>query len=299
MEKNTAGSQKNGVRFTRFVFTLNNYTDDEYESLQNLSCRWIVIGKEISPTTNTPHLQGAVILKKQTALSTLKSTPGLVRAHMELMRGSPEDSLVYCSKEDQKPYIRGSMPEPGKRTDIASACDMLKDGKTMKDVAVEMPTVIVKYHKGLIHLRALLHEGRREKPTVFWLSGETGTGKTKCAVELGEHYGSYWISSGNLRWFDGYDGQTVAILDDFRSDSCSFNFLLRLLDRYLLRVEYKGGFVDWVPKIIIVTAPSTAEYTFNQKPYDDIAQLIRRIDYSIQFPDEYSERKLFTLLGIA
>lgn len=287
------------ARYRRFVFTLNNYTDEEYESLKTMDCKWMIMGKETCPTTGTKHLQGAVVLNTQKTLLTLKSLPGLNRAHMEPMMGSVDHSLAYCSKEDPIPFQKGTIPEPGKRTDLAEACDALKEGKTLRDIAETNPTTVVKYHKGLISLRALLLEGTRAKPTVFWLHGETGTGKTRSAVELGELLeGSYWISAGSLRWFDGYDGQRVAILDDFRCDSCEFNFLLRLLDRYLLRVEYKGGFTDWRPEIIIVTSCSSPSYTYSVKPNDDIQQLLRRIDHIVEYDKTtYDSKPLLELLG--
>jgi len=257
------------------------------------------MGKETCPQTKTPHLQGAVVLNTQKTFATLKSMPGLSRAHLASMRGTPSQSLDYCSKEDRTPFQKGTIPEPGKRTDLQEACEALQEGKTLRDLAETNPTTVVKYHKGLMSLRALLLEGTRTKPTVFWLHGETGTGKTRSAVELGEKLGgSYWISSGSLRWFDGYDGQRVAILDDFRSDSCEFNFLLRLLDRYILRVEFKGGFTDWRPEIIVITSCSSPTWTYQLKPNDDVEQLLRRIDHVVAFDSgSYDKEPLVGLLG--
>lgn len=286
-------------RYRRICFTLNNYTDEEYDSLKEMDCKWMIMGKETCPQTGTHHIQGAIVLNNQKTLSTLKSMPGLRRAHMEPMMGTVEQSLAYCSKQDPVPFQKGDIPQPGKRTDLMEACESLKEGKTLRDIALDNPTTVVKYHKGLISLRALLFEGTRTKPTVFWLHGDTGTGKTRSAVELGEQLGgSYWISSGSLRWFDGYDGQRVAILDDFRCDSCEFNFLLRLLDRYNLRVEYKGGFTDWRPEIIIVTSCSSPTFTYSIKPNDDVQQLLRRIDHVIEFDKTtYEKNPLSVLLG--
>lgn len=293
------GRHRNGVRFTRFVFTLNNYTDAEYDSLCNMpNVKWIVLGKEIAQT-GTPHIQGAVILEKQTSLRALKNIPGLTRAHMERMKGSPEDSLAYCSKEDPKPFVKGTFPQPGKRNDIHVACDLIKSGKSLQQIAEEMPATVVRNYKGLIYLRSLLLEGRRDKPIVFWLWGKTGTGKTRSAVEFGQHFDRFWISSCNLKWYDGYDGQPVAIFDDIRSESINYNTFLRLLDRYCLSVEYKGGFTNWIPKFIIVTCPVEPSDLFSHKPNDDIAQLLRRIDYIVDFDkNPYDEAKPNVLLNL-
>lgn len=49
------------ARVKRFCFTLNNYNDDDLEKLKEYAqqwCQFAIIGKEIAPTTGTPHLQG-------------------------------------------------------------------------------------------------------------------------------------------------------------------------------------------------------------------------------------------------
>lgn len=287
-------------RVTRFCFTLNNYTDDELDSLKTLPhVRWMIIGKEVAPVTGTPHLQGAVALQKQMTFPRLKELPGLVRAHMEIMKGTLEDSKVYCSKEDPSPFIRGTLPSPGKRNDLLSVTQMIDQGVTMRQVAMAFPSQYVKYTRGLTSYRGMVLEGRKDKPTVVWIYGASGSGKTRCAVELASVYGSYWISPGSLKWFDGYTGEDVAILDDIREDHCAFAFLLRLLDRYPFSVEVKGSFVNWIPSIIIVTCPASPTGLFAGSGSADILQLTRRIDHILEFPRENKPYALFDLLGVA
>lgn len=51
---------RTGQRVSRVVFTLNNWTDEEYSYLTKEfapKCRWMVIGKEIGEN-GTKHLQG-------------------------------------------------------------------------------------------------------------------------------------------------------------------------------------------------------------------------------------------------
>lgn len=283
-----------GTRLSRFVFTLNNYTEEEYTYLTtefSQEVRWIIIGRETGES-GTKHLQGACILGHQWSFSKLKTVPGLQRAHIECMRGKPEDSLAYCSKQDSEPFVRGSLPTPGKRSDLNIATAMVREGATIHDLANAdegSAVCIVKYHKGLTVLRSLTRPTRDGPPVVFWFHGPTGTGKTRCAWELGRSLVNgddrgIWISSGGLRWFDGYDGHDVAIFDDFRAKHVtSFAFFLRLLDRYPVNVEFKGGFVKWTPHYIFVTCPydiSECFQTRKQHVPEDIAQLERRITHS-------------------
>lgn len=297
-----------GQRVSRFVFTLNNWTEQEYAHLTEdfaLQTKWLMIAKETAPDTGTPHLQGACVLGRQWTWSRLKACPCFARAHLEVMRGSPNDSVTYLSKEDPAPFVHGTMPAPGKRNDLRLATDRILAGASVRDLArdPEAATVVVKFHKGLTVLRSLVTQERREPPVVIWIHGETGVHKTRCARKsgramaraLGRDGGDQWMSSGGLRWFDGYDGQTVAIFDDFRAKHVtSFAFLLRLLDRYPVQVEFKGGFVAWVPKVIYITCPYSPDMCFatrREHVPEDIAQLHRRITKIYHFEEVPSKER--------
>jgi len=274
-------------RGRRFVFTLNNWTQSEYSlvtsSAFTAKVQWMVVAKETGES-RTAHLQGAFICKTQMAFSTVKKWPGLARAHLETMKGTPQDSLVYCSKEDSQPFVFGTLPSPGKRNDLATVAEMIvKEGLSMREIAREGDigsVAIVKFHKGLTVLRSLTRPPRTEPPKIFWLHGPTGAGKTRGSWEHANRLGDVWLSSGGLRWFDGYDGQRSAIFDDFRSKGVSFPFLLRVLDRYPMQVEFKGGYVEWTPEFIFITAPGHPDDVFAKRKEhlpEDINQLLRRI----------------------
>lgn len=289
---------RSGDRLTRFVFTLNNYTQQEYDAVCATDCKWMVVGKETGDS-NTPHLQGAIVLNSQLAFNTIKKLPGLGRAHIERMHGQPSDSLEYCTKEDKQAFTKGTMPKPGKRNDILQAVTRIQEGESLRDLAkdAEGGVAVVKWFKGLTVLRSLQTPTRTNPPTILWLHGATGTGKTASAISFAEALQSdYWISHGNLQWFDNYDGQRVAILDDYRTNHCSFSFLLRLLDRYRLYVPFKGGFVNWVPEYIIVTAPKSPTDMWNLRSDEDLNQLSRRVTATVAFDSSTDKPSLLSFL---
>jgi len=290
MEAGGPRRNRNGTRYRRICFTVNNWTAQEYASLLLWKPTWLVIGKEVGEGA-TPHLQGAAILGTQMSLSTIKKIPGLARAHIEPMMGTPQDSLVYCSKEDPIPHIHGVMPEPGKRNDLLEAVESMRNGfSTMRNFADTHGATLARYPRGLTLIRSLYAEPRIEPPKVIWIFGPTGVGKTRAATDFANaHYGGYWMSTGNLQWFDGYDGESVAIIDDFRGKHCTFPFLLRLLDRYPFRVPIKGGFMEWVPKVIFITCPYSPSEVFEVRGKhlpEDVKQMERRITKIIEWKDQ-------------
>lgn len=138
-----------------------------------------------------------------------------------------------------------------------------------------------------INAAKMLAQRPRNPPRVFWFYGRTGSGKTRRAVELCP---DYWMSGDGLKWFDGYTGQSCAILDDLRTNSCSMNYLLRLLDRYKLFVQIKGGFADWCPEVIVITCPVAPRDLYVNREtgeaWDHVDQVERRITEMRNFDDE-------------
>jgi hypothetical protein len=165
-----------------------------------------------------------------------------------------------------------------------------------RDVSVDHAATLVRYPKGLQLFKSLLPQKPKPVPFCIWISGATGIGKTRACVTFAEKLvGSenLWISNGLLKWFDGYCGQEIAILDDFRTQETKFNQMLRLLDRYPYRVEIKGGFHNWIPKIIFITAPRGPREMWSLRRDEDLRQLERRIHHNLEFPDTSNWKAIF------
>lgn len=289
-----------------YCFTWNNYNDASIALLDSLECVYIVYGKEVGES-DTPHLQGFVKFaneRHENAVRKLFIAQGLNAngktncANIEKAI-NVDRAIDYCMKGEQSKkeweehnidgenygngadvYERGKRPVGrGKRTDLDKVREVLKSGGKMRDVvqvttsyqSVRMAEVILKYHE----------VGRDWKPKVMWFWGATGTGKTKKAAEiLGADYYTC-LSTG--KWFEGYDAHENVLIDDMRKDFMKFHELLRLLDRYPMRVECKGGSRQFLAKQIIITSCFHPREMFDTR--EDINQLLRRIDEIEMFED--------------
>ncbi len=195
------------------------------------------------------------------------------RAHVEQRKGTASEAWEYCKKEGDFESFNDPAGNPGSRSDLSSAADAIRGGASLKDVASESPSVFIRYHRGLERFRQLYEPRERGgRVRVCWLWGPTGTGKTRLACDVCP---SAYIKPPG-KWWDFYDGADTVILDDLRSDDFSFNFLLRLFDRYPLIVENKGGSFYMVAHKFIVTSPFSVEMMFPNHP-EDIDQLQRRV----------------------
>lgn len=94
------------LRARRWVFTLNNFTDDEDTTIKKyLSTKTHVVGYEIGEN-GTAHLQGYFEDKNPISFETLKKI--MPRAHFEKANGSADDNYKYCSKDG---VFYSNMPE--------------------------------------------------------------------------------------------------------------------------------------------------------------------------------------------
>jgi len=258
-----------------WALTINNWTVDEYEAVRNFGtdkCSRLACGREIGKE-GTPHLQIFFTTKKATTLGKLKEV--FPRAHIE--RGvchKGDKGFDYCFKEDTEPLEIDNRAQ-GARTDIHALYEKLKNGASMGDVMDLEPTLqhIQIAEKWQKYKAVKRPNGPRQ---VLWFYGPTGTGKTRAAYEIDPDLLAIQpVTHTAPVWFDGYTGQKTVLLDDLRPSAIAYAKLLRLLDRYTMQEQVKGGMV-WAnyETIIVTSALGPHEW-----PTDDtgVEQLLRRI----------------------
>ena len=82
--------------FRSWCFTVNNYSEEEFNSFKEVDCKYIIIGKE-KGKEGTPNLQGYVQFKSCKTLGGVKKINE--RAHWEQAKGNPQQNKDYCSKD--------------------------------------------------------------------------------------------------------------------------------------------------------------------------------------------------------
>lgn len=89
-------------RQKNYCFTLNNPTKEDFIDIikfRDIYCQYIEYASEVGES-NTPHLQGWFILKKESSMKSIKEI-ALPRAHLSVMHGSYLENQSYCSKETE------------------------------------------------------------------------------------------------------------------------------------------------------------------------------------------------------
>ncbi|AXQ66087.1 MAG: putative viral replication protein [Circoviridae sp.] len=260
----------------RWCFTINNYGTPDLECVRNAfkeeGVVYAVCGKEIGKN-GTKHLQGFIHFSGNQRFNRVRNMLG-GRAHIERARGNDEQNKIYCTKEET--YLEVGSPQfQGKRNDLGRAVAALESGSSLSEVARTNPEVFIRYGRGLrdyINVRGLV-KPRDFKTKVIVVVGEPGSGKSKFA---NEYEGSkYWKPRG--QWWDGYNGEDVVILDDFYG-WMPYDELLRVGDRYPLKVQVKGAFVDFVSKVLIITSNKRPEEWYDKEKIPDQSAMWRRFN---------------------
>lgn len=252
-KKKEANPKSRAWCFTLFV---DEKTPFEVKELPK-GINYMVWQMEQCPKTEKIHIQGYTEMSSPVSLKKAKTLIG-DKAHLEVRNGTQEQAIAYCMKAESRvagPWELGNKaPGRGARTDLKQVADLIKEGKSIGEIFEECPETYMKYHKGIEKGKFLFDKKNMDKHEekdviVFW--GESRTGKSRKAREIAGK-SPYLKPDGT--WYDGYDGENVAIFDDFDWKAMPIGQLLKALDNYPSIQAIKGGHIVWKPKVVIITS---------------------------------------------
>lgn len=233
----------------RFCFTWNNPNADHgafLESFATAHCKYLVYGKEVGES-GTPHLQGFFTLQTKKSIVALRKLG--MECHLEPTKGTSVQASDYCKKDGD--FVEfGIPPTPGKRTDLATATDLIKEGASMQELAESCPETFVKFGRGLRDLALTLAKPYDHSQTRgLWIHGPPGTGKSHSARHLDPNA----YLKPQSKWWDGYANEETVILDDLDTNVLG-HYLKIWSDKYACTGETKGGTVNLQHRTFIITS---------------------------------------------
>lgn len=300
---------ENNFKARNWVFTLNNYTEEEETLIKGLECKWLVFGHEHTNGEGTPHLQGAIAFKCQRWFKALKAL--IPRWHLEKMQGTCEQSRDYCTKEDKNFFEKGEMPVDRSKNVMTSSdweayVEAAKEGHFE-----EIPAKYwVRYQNSF---KQIFSDAKKDpdqseftdydlKHHFLWLYGPTGTGKSHSARRIAKELGcpDPYLKDLN-KWWNGYDRQKVTIIEEANPKKCEFlaDYFKKWLDKWSFTAECKGSVIQGCrPEYIIVTSNYTIRDCFpEERDYEPMERRCTEIclnsrQREVQWPETGPAREL-------
>ena len=262
----------------------------------------------------TPHTHLFFYCENAVLFETVKKR--FPTAHIEKAKGTNQENRDYIRKEGK--YLNsekketniietfeeyGEMPidTPTKNEKQCEAVlRMIDEGFTNAEIIRAVPSYATKIPHINTVRQTLLEEKNSKKwrdLDITYIYGETGTGKTRSVMEK-YGYDNVYKTTNYQHPFDGYNGEDVILLDEFRS-SIQFGDLLQFLDGYpcKLPARYTDKVACYTKVYIISNIKLCEQYKNIQTEQPQSWNgLIRRINTILQynsnekieeFPEDY------------
>lgn len=276
-------SSSAGYNGSYYVFTINNFDDDDVALsglgevlVSRCGIKAAVWSYEVGES-GTPHVQGYLQLASKCKWPALRNKLRPIGAWCAPAKGSASqnnDYICHTGNHSDKPgLVKGpwtygelKMSGPGSRTDIDGLCAAIKKGDSLKKLANDHTSTMLKYFNNAQKLSSLLNTKVRDFMTELYIyTGVAGSGKSHAAFKeacdflkaQGLDEQPYYLmvpaSKSIPLWFQDYVGQSVVIIDDFYG-SIDIDFFKRLIDKYPLTVNLKNGSAQFLAKRVYVTS---------------------------------------------
>ena len=247
------------------------------------------------------HTHIFVVFASRVRFSMLKRY--LPESHIEKCKGSVSDNVNYIKKTGkwehtakQEKRIEGTFEEygtqppdsKGRRSDMSELYQMVLDNMTNAEILAQNQDYILQIDKidkvRTTVLAERFKESVRLDLEVIYISGKTGTGKTRGVLEKNGYSNVYRVTD-YLHPFDSYNGQPVIAFDEFRS-SLKIKEMLLYCDIYPIELpsRYANKFACYNKVYIISNWILEKQYPEIQKEDEESWNaFLRRIHKVIHY----------------
>lgn len=263
--------------FTAWAGSFKNVIGENWTKLPD-GVSYLVWQWEASPSTGNIHMQGYAEFNNKIRWTAAKLRLGLPdETHFENRAGSPKQASDYCKKPERLsgPWELGTISNgQGGRTDLKTVYTMAKEGKSLIEIGdAGLETAVVRYSASINRIRSEAKFNVLTERKCWCFIGPTQTGKSTRAWEEATLEA---FPKPEGQWFDGYTSERNAVFDDFSGD-INITQMLKILDKFPVKVPIKGGFTSWKAENIWITSNLEPEQWYPKATPGQIAALKRRM----------------------
>lgn len=294
-----------------FFLTINNpatygYDHDKIIDIVHAKFKNVIYWCMCDEQGSTYHTHIYILLSKKKRWSSVCNA--FPHAHIETsVKGSPEQCRAYIKKEGKFSkekietnfpdtfYEEGSIPDfyiSSDRTEMLLQIEsMLDSGMTPSEILNK--SLVFRQYESLIRKQYFAKRFEETPPhreiKVTWHLGASGSGKSYTYVELCNTYSPelvYYASdftNACSAMLDTYEAQPYLFIDEVKTDSFKFGYLLQLLQGYRTPIHARYSNVYSLWKEIHITSIFTPRDVYEdmvgvgQRSTDSFYQLERRI----------------------
>ncbi len=265
------------LKYNCWALTINQGTKtwpEWYAWIDSDENRFFAGQEENAPTTGNRHIQAYVsYTDKLTHEQVRAKWPG---CYVAARFRSPKVLREYVLKEtSRRPgghnWESGVLPLYSKRQDCQDLVGLVTDGATNLQLILHNAQLFGQMRNVLMEYRDLISGNRTwfTNSHVFW--GGTGMGKSRRAEHIAMTYDKWdYVMVGHKgarMWWDGCELAKCIVVEDYDGE-WTMRTLLKVLDRYKLRVEIKGGHCNFIAEMVIFTSNKHPREWYPDIDYD-------------------------------
>ena len=240
------------------------------DKLQRSGVDKLVVGQE-EHQDGGHHLHVAVELERRCNVRRsdffdLSYEDDVYHGKYEKMKGSLAKAAAYCTKDDSDALVEGvnlvALAHATKSKKKYLAKEVM-EGKKLEQVIKENPDCLFEHYQWQRSVNsfklATVVPSAPGGVRGLWFFGQPNTGKSHRAREISlREFNQTPFSKDTSKWWDGYDGEKVVIIDDidptFATVPGMTNRLKLWTDRYAVRGEIKGGTIPLAHVLRLLTS---------------------------------------------